>query len=434
MAPGRMRRQRVFRRHRAEGHSHHGIRARRERVEHARGAADVVRESDPHALALADPVGLHRAHAIRPSRHARERIEQILGVIRDLEVVHRNFAPLDRRAGTPAAAIDDLLIGKHRLVHGIPVHDARLQVRDASFQHAQEQPLIPAVVIRKARRDFAAPIERESQRLQLRLHGRDVVERPFRGRHPVRHRRVLRGQSERIPAHRLKHVPAVHAHEPADHIADGVIADMTHVQASARIGEHRQTVIFLAARVLGDFEALVLVPVALCLGLDGGRFISFLHGYAAEYLKMRTRRRTAAGRPDNNVMRIPDPASSFPGRSMVIVGRFHVGLGLATVSGCLWFLACTPFDWSAAAWVAAVPMLAAVDRAPSYRRALFLGWWAGVVETCGGFYWLIDTTQRFAGFPWSGPPGARAVCAARALIFLLFTAAVCAIRRRSPCP
>ncbi|HTB28324.1 MAG TPA: apolipoprotein N-acyltransferase [Steroidobacteraceae bacterium] len=139
-------------------------------------------------------------------------------------------------------------------------------------------------------------------------------------------------------------------------------------------------------------------------------------------------------------MRIAEPAPSFvgrfpgqfPGQSL---GRFHVGFGLATLSGCLWFLACTPFDWSAAAWVAAVPMLAAVDRAPTYRQALFLGWWAGVVETAGGFYWLIDTTQRFAGFPWiAGLLVLALFCAARALIFLLFTAVVCAIRRRVAVP
>ena len=55
------------------------------------------------------------------------------------------------------------------------------------------------------------------------------------------------------------------------------------------------------------------------------------------------------------------------------VSNFYVGLGLVTLSGCLWFLACPPFDFAAAAWLAAVPMLAAIDRAPDYRRALLLG-------------------------------------------------------------
>jgi len=115
--------------------------------------------------------------------------------------------------------------------------------------------------------------------------------------------------------------------------------------------------------------------------------------------------------------------------------NFYGAFGLATLSGCLWFLAVAPFDFSALAWIAALPMLLAVDRAGSYQRALFLGWWAGMVETAGGFYWLIDVTQRFAGFAWWG--GALvllAFCATRAVIFLLFTALLCAIRRRARLP
>ena len=73
--------------------------------------------------------------------------------------------------------------------------------------------------------------------------------------------------------------------------------------------------------------------------------------------------------------------------------------------------------------------------APTFRRALLLGWWAGVVETGGGFYWIIDVTQRFADFPWIAAAAVFfAFCAARALIFLLFTAAVYAIRRRRRVP
>src|SRR6202051_1859453 len=93
-----------------------------------------------------------------------------------------------------------------------------------------------------------------------------------------------------------------------------------------------------------------------------------------------------------------------------------------TLRGCLLFLAVPPFDLSALAWVAAVPMLLAVDRAPTFKQALFLGWWAGVVETAGGFYWLIDVTQRFANFPWwAAALVLLGFCAERALIFLLFT-------------
>src|SRR3984957_12227770 len=105
--------------------------------------------------------------------------------------------------------------------------------------------------------------------------------------------------------------------------------------------------------------------------------------------------------------------------------NFWTALGFCTLSGCLWFLAVTPFDYSYLAWIASVPMLVAVDRTPSFRRALFLGWWAGVIETAGGFYWLIDVMQRFADFPLAAAALVfLAFCAARAIIFLLFTGIV----------
>ena len=113
----------------------------------------------------------------------------------------------------------------------------------------------------------------------------------------------------------------------------------------------------------------------------------------------------------------------------------YVGFGLVTLSGCLWFLACTPFDLYALGWIAAVPMLLAVDRAPTLKSALFLGWWAGMVETGGGFYWLIDLMQRFAGFPWIAAVAVFLLfCASRAFIFLIFTALVRGVRCRRAVP
>jgi apolipoprotein N-acyltransferase len=114
---------------------------------------------------------------------------------------------------------------------------------------------------------------------------------------------------------------------------------------------------------------------------------------------------------------------------------FWNALLLCSLSGTLWFLAVTPFDFSFLAWFAAVPMLWGVDRAPTFRQALTVGWWAGVVETAGGFYWLIDVMQRFADFPWIGAAAVFMMfCAARALIFLLFSGFVFGIRRRTRLP
>jgi apolipoprotein N-acyltransferase len=115
--------------------------------------------------------------------------------------------------------------------------------------------------------------------------------------------------------------------------------------------------------------------------------------------------------------------------------NFYGALALSSASGCLWFLAVTPFDLSLLAWIAAIPMFMSIERTASFRRALFFGWWAGVVETAGGFYWLIDVMRRFADFPWIGATAVFLLfCATRASIFLLFTGAVVAIRRRMRVP
>jgi apolipoprotein N-acyltransferase len=115
--------------------------------------------------------------------------------------------------------------------------------------------------------------------------------------------------------------------------------------------------------------------------------------------------------------------------------KFLPALGLSTLSGCLWFLAVAPFDQAYLAWIASVPVIIAIERTTNWRRALFLGWWAGVIETAGGFYWLIEVMQRFADFPWIGAaPIFLLFCAARALIFLVFTAIVLAVRRNLKLP
>src|ERR1700733_8023680 len=192
---------------------------------------------------------------------------------------------------------------------------------------------------------------------------------------------------------------------------------MPHVQAAARVGEHGQEIIFLAAGVFRRWEAARLVPECLSLRFDGGRFVSFLHDWASEY------------------PRCPTAVNSIARGLTMLKLNFYGGLGLVSLSGCLWFLAVTPFDLSALAWFAAVPMLLAVDRAPTFKQALVLGWWAGVVATGGGFFWLVDVMQRFAAFPWiAAAPVFLLFCASRALIFLLFTAIVCGIRRRRRVP
>ena len=57
-------------------------------------------------------------------------------------------------------------------------------------------------------------------------------------------RGILGRQAEGIPAHRMQHIIALGAAEAGDDIAHGVVADMAHMDAPRRIGEHLQHIAF----------------------------------------------------------------------------------------------------------------------------------------------------------------------------------------------
>jgi len=66
-----------------------------------------------------------------------ERLQKIFRVVADLEKPLRQFALLDGRAGAPAASVDDLLVGKHRLVDGIPVDLGLLALDQSRFEEVE---------------------------------------------------------------------------------------------------------------------------------------------------------------------------------------------------------------------------------------------------------------------------------------------------------
>ncbi len=286
IGPRGVQRQRMLGGDGAERDTHDGVGARREDVHpavadrRAGGVADVVREREAHAHALADPVRLHRPHALRPAGHLVQLAEELVRVVGDLEVVAGDLALFDHGAGAPAAAVDHLLVGEHRLVDRIPVDDLRLAVGDALVEHPQEQPLVPPVVGGIAGGDLARPVDREPHRLHLLLHVGDVVVGPARGRDAVLHRGILGRQPEGIPAHRHQHVPALHPQVPVHHVVDRVVAHVSHVQLARRVREHRDAVVLAAGEariVLAGAVDVARIPAVARGGFDCGG-IERLHG------------------------------------------------------------------------------------------------------------------------------------------------------------
>ncbi len=261
-------RQRMLGCHGDESHAHDGVGAGGVDPQLVLLAVQLIREGEAHAVALADPVGLHGLHLLRPAGQRVEILQQFVGVLGDAEEIHRDVALLDHGAGAPAAAVDDLLVGQHGVVHRVPVHHRGLLIDDTLLEQAREQPLLPAVIVRLAGGHFARPVHAQAQRLQLLLHVLDVGIGPGGGRHVVGHRGILGRQAESVPAHRLHHVVALHLVIAAKHVADGVVAHMAHVQLARRVGEHRQAIVFRFAAVFVGAERLGGLPLLLGGGFD----------------------------------------------------------------------------------------------------------------------------------------------------------------------
>ena len=234
-------------------------------------------EAHGHAARFAYPVALHGFDALRPAVEGIQIAQQFFGVVGDAEVVHRDVALFHQRAAAPAASVDDLFVGKHGLIHRVPVHRAVFAVNQPFFKEAGEQPLFPAVVIGLAGSEFARPVNGKTERFQLVFHVVDVAVGPGGGRDLVVHRRVFRRHAEGVPAHRLQHVFAAHPMVAGDDITDGVVAHVPHVQAAGRIGEHRQAIEFFARGVDHGAESLVFFPGFLNGGFEGLWLILRLH-------------------------------------------------------------------------------------------------------------------------------------------------------------
>ena len=275
--------QRMIGRDRHELRAEQSVRPRRIDVELARLRFALERpkrrriddEPDQEPLRPPDPVLLHQADFFRPALETVEACQQIVGIVGDLEKPLGELAALDRRARAPAAPVDHLLVGEHRLVDRVPV-DLRFLARDeACGEKIEEQLLLVLVIARIAGRDLARPVEREPHRLQLRPHGGDIGVGPFRRTGVVLHRGVLGRQPERVPAHRMENVEAPRAPVTRHHVAHRVVAHMAHVDAPGRIGEHLEHVIFRTRVVVRGLEDLRVRPGFPPFGFGFAHVVAF---------------------------------------------------------------------------------------------------------------------------------------------------------------
>ena len=194
------------------------------------------------ARAPADPVLLHLQDVLGPLPERGVAGEELLGVGRDPQEPLLHLLLGDGRFAAPAAAADDLLVGQDGLALRAPVDPAFLAVGQAALEHAQEDPLVPLVVVGEAGVDLAAPVVADAHALELGPHVGDVVEGPGLRMGAVLDGRVLGRHAQGVPADGVEDVGPGHALLAGDDVADRVVADVAHVDAAGGIGVHLETV------------------------------------------------------------------------------------------------------------------------------------------------------------------------------------------------
>ena len=228
-------------------------------------------EAELQPLALADPVFLHQPDLVGPVFEAVQPFEQFFGKVGDLEEPLRQLALLDLGAAAPALAVDHLFIGQHGHVDRVPIDLAFLAIDEARFVEIDEQRLLVAVIIRLAGGQFAAPVEREAQPLQLRFHVFDIGAGPAAGVDALFHRRVFGRHAEGVPAHGVQNFVPDRLLVARQHVAHRVIAHVADVDAPRRIGKHLEHVALGLGGIAVGAEGLRLVPRILPARIGAGR-------------------------------------------------------------------------------------------------------------------------------------------------------------------
>ena len=209
------------------GHAHEGIRTGGVDLQLLILTVDIEADVDP--FGATNPVALHGLDHLRPAFQIVDVVEQLFGIVGDLDEPLGDLFLLHRGVTAPAAVVDHLLVGQHCHVVRAPVDGGGLLVDQTLLVELGEEPLLPAVVVRLAGGQLSVPVITQTQHLELVLHVFDVFVGPGGRCRAVLDGGVFRRQTEGIPADGLQHILAIEPLITGDHITYGVVTHVPHV-------------------------------------------------------------------------------------------------------------------------------------------------------------------------------------------------------------
>ena len=179
--------------------------------------------------------------------------------------LHLGSASCIDTLGTVSRKLDNKLLDRASLL---------LHVVVVVREHLHECPLSPLVVLRIAGAHLAAPIERETDLIQLLTIAVDVLRGGYSGVLTRLNSILLGGQTECVVTHRVQNVETTQTLVTRIDIRGDVAQRVTHVQTCARrIGEHIENIEFGTRRIDLHFVGTALAPLFLPFGFDGSKIV-----------------------------------------------------------------------------------------------------------------------------------------------------------------
>ena len=230
----------------------------------------VYRHLELDALAVPDPMALHGQDMLRPVQRFQVG-QQLIGVGGDAKIPLLQVAPVHPFVATPADTTGvDLLVGQDGLAARTPPLLAHSAIGQATPVQQQEEPLRPAVKLRRAGVDLPLPIIGAADQGHLATVVGRIAGRRLAGMDAFLDRLVLRRQAKGVPAHGMQHRIALHAMVARDDIGRHVIAPVPDAQTvTGGVGEKVQAIEGRRALGIGCAVDASCGPVSSPLGFDG---------------------------------------------------------------------------------------------------------------------------------------------------------------------
>ena len=223
-----------------------------------------------------NPVALHGFNAFRPAFQQVQIFQQFISIVSDFEEPLFQIFLFNYAVATPAFTIDNLFVSKYGVTFVAPVNCRFFLSSQTFFIEQFKEPLGPFVVIFFAGCNFTIPVICQAQSFQLTSHVSNVFKSPVFRSYAMFNSSVFCRHTKGVPTHGVKNIEAFHGAETRKYVANGVVANVTHMQITGRIREHFQYIGLGFVFVHFYFKGFVFVPIFLPFFFYGMGSIFFI--------------------------------------------------------------------------------------------------------------------------------------------------------------